>query len=115
MKITVKSGELTMKEMYDLTKSPEIGRLRDLKDQDINLAQYVVYEDSTQDGETVLVMSLKTEEGELYSTNSQTFINDFLDIIEMCREAGEELPKCVKVHPVNSRNGREYLTCVYLA
>jgi hypothetical protein len=45
MTIKEKSGNLTMAEMYRLTKSPDIAKMSSARDQELELAAWIVYED----------------------------------------------------------------------
>lgn len=116
MNILEKSGNLTMADMYKLTKSPEIGKLSTIKGEELEIEQFIVYEDTNiSTGEITRVAGFESTQGELFATNSKTFVNDFLDIIAMCREAGAPLPSIVKVFPRKGKSGREYIQCVYIA
>lgn len=114
MNILKKSGNLTMKEMYNLTKSPDIAKLSIMKGQTLDIKNFLVHEDETGEGKTVVIVAIETEQGELFATNSGTFTRDFQDIISMCEEAGEPLPKQIKVLPRTGKSGREYIQCVYV-
>ena len=114
MNILNKSGELTMAQLYKLSKSPEIAKLATVKGEEIEIANYLVYEDESADGNVTTVASFETVQGELYASNSKTFVRDFRDILAMCVEAGAPTPKKIKVLPKVGKSGREYLQCVYI-
>jgi hypothetical protein len=114
MNIIAKSGNLTMAEMYRLTKSPDVAKLTTMKNQELDLARFIVHEDVTNTGESITVAAFETEQGEVFATNSPTFTRDFLDILTMCKEAGEPAPHRIKVLPKMGKSGREYIQCVYL-
>lgn len=114
MNILNKSGELTMAQLYKLSKSPEIAKLSTVKGEEIDIAAFLVYEDESADGKVTTVASFETEQGELYASNSVTFVRDFRDILAMCAEAGAPMPKRIKVLPKVGKSGREYLQCVYI-
>lgn len=114
MNILNKSGELTMAQLYKLSKSPEIAKLSTVKGEEIEIAAFLVYEDESADGNVATVASFETEQGELYASNSVTFVRDFRDILSMCVEAGAPMPKKIKVLPKVGKSGREYLQCVYI-
>ena len=114
MNIIAKSGNLTMAEMYRLTKSPDVAKLTTMKNQELELARFIVHEDVTTAGEPITVAAFETEQGEVFATNSRTFTRDFLDILTMCKEAGEPAPHRIKVLPKMGKSGREYIQCVYL-
>lgn len=114
MNIIAKSGNLTMAEMYRLTKSPDVAKLTMMKNQELDIARFIVHEDVTNSGEPITVAAFETEQGEVFATNSPTFTRDFLDILTMCKEAGEPAPRRIKVLPKMGKSGREYIQCVYL-
>lgn len=115
MNIIEKSGALTMAEMYKLTKSPEIAKMSTLKEQEIEIDKFIVYEDvSISTGEVTTILSISTPQGETFATNSKTFTRDFMDIIAMCREANEPMPHTIKVLSRRGKSGREYIQCAYI-
>lgn len=114
MKILNKSGELSMAQLYKLSKSPEIAKLSTVKGEEIEIANFLVYDDENADDDMITVASFETVQGELYATNSKTFVRDFRDILAMCVEAGAPMPKKIKVLPKVGKSGREYLQCVYI-
>lgn len=115
MNILKKSGNLTMAEMYRLTKSPDIAKLSSVKGQVIDIDKFIVHEDINADGATSVIVAIETQQGEVLASNSRTFTTDFLDIIAMCEEAGEPIPKQIKVLPKTGKSGREYIQCVYIS
>lgn len=114
MNILNKSGELTMAQLYKLSNSPEIVKLSTVKGEEIEIAAFLVYEDEGADSNVTTVASFETVQGELYATNSKTFVRDFRDILSMCVEAGAPMPTKIKVLPKVGKSGREYLQCVYI-
>lgn len=115
MNILKKSGNLTMAEMYRLTKSPDIAKMSSVKGQTLDIARFIVHEDTDQDGNSHTIVAIETEQGECFATNSATFTRDFMDIVSMCEEAGEPLPTKVTVKAQTGKSGREYIQCVYVA
>lgn len=114
MNILNMSGTLDVAQLYKLSKSPEIAKLSTVKGEEIEIANYLVYEDESADGNVTTVASFETAQGELYASNSKTFVRDFRDILSMCVEAGAPMPKRIKVLPKVGKSGREYLQCVYI-
>lgn len=115
MEIIKKSKEdFTVKELYDLTRSPEIQKMSTIPEVIIALAAYVVYKDTNNKGQEQTIVCVKTEDGTLFATNSPTFASEFLAIIEMCETAKEPL-KEIKVIEGKSKAGRNYITCAYIA
>lgn len=105
---------LTMKQLYDLTKSPEIQKLSTVKGEELVIDSFCIYEDVKQDGTIITILSLKTDDGEMYATNSKTFTGDFLDILAMCEESNAPMPHTIRVMEGTSRAGRSYISCVYI-
>lgn len=116
MNIIKKSGALSMADMYRLTKSPEIAKLSTVKGQILDIDKFIVHEDTNGTDEAlVTVAAFETTQGELFATNSKTFTRDFLDIIAMCEEANEPLPKQIKVLEKTGKSGRNYIQCAYIS
>ena len=114
MNILSMSEPLNVAQLYKLSKSPEIAKLSTVKGEEIEIANYLVYEDESADGNVTTVASFKTVQGELYASNSKTFVRDLRDILAMCDEPGAPMPKKIKVLPKVGKSGREYLQCVYI-
>lgn len=108
--ILSKTEGLTGKDIYMMTRSPALVKLSSAKDTTINVSAYALYEDEkvTKDGEvkTVKILSLRTDDGKLYATNSQTFIDEFMYIVELF---GLQQP--IRVVGGVSRSGRNFITC----
>ena len=114
MNILKKSGELTLKQLYDLSKSPEIQKMSTVKGQDLEIDTFLAYEDvNTTTGEAQTIVSIRTTDGETFATNSKTFTREFMDVIAMCEEANAPMPKLIGVLARQSRAGREFITCAY--
>lgn len=101
--------QMDSKLKYDLMRSPKIQKLSLCKGQVLDVEAYVLREDENQEGEAVEVLSMRTPEGELYATNSKTFIREFEAIIECARP-----PFAVEVIDGVSRAGRHYVTCAWV-
>ena len=113
MKIIDSSENLTAKEVYSLTKSPRCQKMRSAVDSRIEIARWVLYQDvNKKTGEEQEILSIETPEGEIFATNSPTFKDDFLDMLDLFRDMGDT------VHAINvitgvSKSGREFVTCAY--
>lgn len=96
------------KEIYMMTKSPQIQKMSDLADRNetITVNGYIIYEDDKQDGITTRILSIEIHTGEIFATNSPTFIDSFTDLVAMM----EELPLNIVVLRKKSKNGsRTYI------
>lgn len=113
MEILNASANLTTVDIYRLTKAPNTQRMKDAIGQRIELSKWVVYEDENKKtGEMQKILAIATPEGETFATNSPTFINDFLDMMELFTGAGELVPAII-VESGISKAEREFITCVY--
>lgn len=110
MEIIQSARELTKQEKYFLTKAQNIQKMSAVKGQRVDMDLWVMYSDVNQEGEEQEVFALRTPEGEVYATNSPSFIRTFRDILD-CFEV-EDI-KALQILPGTSKAGREFLTCVY--
>ena len=94
MTIVKASDNLTTKDIYLLTMNPNTQKMKDAK------------------GERIELNSLATSNGKTYATNSPTFIDDFMSMMELFTNAGETVP-AITVSSGTSKAGREYISCVY--
>lgn len=114
MKIIEKSSEeLTVKQIYDLTKSPEIQKVSDNEGALVQVNAWVLHTDTDKDGNTREILSILDNEVGAVATNSATFIRNFMEITEMCKDCGVEVQH-VKISSGTSKAGRKFYTCVYV-
>lgn len=113
MTIKKSTENLTMKELYDLTRNPETKRMSDHKGKTISVDQYMIREEEKGDtGEVVTIVSIKSGE-DIFATNSPTFVREFESLVDMAEKSGATIQH-IKVTGGKSRAGREYVTCVYV-
>lgn len=110
MRIIETSTTMTAVELYKMTKNPSILKMREIAGAVINVTAWCFYEDENQKGELQQILSIKDAGGEVYATNSPTFIRSFREIIEILNAAGETLDK-LEVIQGTSKNGRPFITC----
>lgn len=111
MKITKATTE-DKRELYFMTTAPTIGRISDHKGEQFGVAGYAFYVDEQIDKETgelheVNLLSIKTPEGEVFATNSETFMREFEKIVDIF-ELGFE----ITVIEGESKKGRKFVSCV---
>lgn len=111
MNIIAKTEGMTAGDLYKLTKGTDVRKMSDAKGEILNVAKYIIYEDTDTEGEVMKVLAFETAEGARYATNSKTFVRNFSDILEMFTSTGEALPTAYRVGSGRSRSGREYMTC----
>lgn len=114
MNILYKLNVTNHKDMYDLTKSPAIKKMSSIVGETRDLSCAVIYEDQKRDGEIQKILSFRCKEsGEIFATNSPTFIRDFEDARDMLNEFNEEI-HTIRVEGGTSRSGRNFISCVYV-
>lgn len=116
MEILNVSREMSTEDKYFLTMSPEIEKMSSIKGMVLEIDCWILYKDqkTDEDGkvEEETILSIRNTLGEVYATNSPTFIKEFERIIELFNDDGQEV-KYIKVSSGTSKNGRDYITCVY--
>ena len=106
MEIIKKSGEFTKGEVFNMTQgNPD--KVSEHKGEVMELDGWVLYEDENSKGQTQRVLALREKNGYISATISNTFINQFLKIVEFM---GDEEYN-IRVVGGTSKNGREYITC----
>lgn len=112
MTIVKTSKELSAAERYNLTMSPAIQKMKDFKGANVTISAWCVYEDADKDGKEQTILSILTKDGEIFATNSRTFVTDFIKMWELFEECGETV-NSINVTSGFSKANREYITCVY--
>lgn len=102
---------MTMMEKYALTKNPLGKSMKDAVGQVLEIDVWMLYEDKNAKAEDVTILSIRTKEGDVFRTISETFINAFDDICELASDMDEEV-RLIKPVSGTAKSGREYITCV---
>lgn len=113
MKIIKKYPEnLNTADMYRMTMSPAVKKMKDFVGEVVTIRAWVMYEDVTRDGKTNVVLAILDNEDICRATNSATFINDFDKMWELFDSVGEAV-SAITVMSGTSKSNREFITCVY--
>ena len=111
MKITFESREFTPTEKYLMTKSPSIISVKNVEDGTIlEVKGYLQYEDEDQNGKTSYMTSLigiSNGEQVVWSTQSKTFVVNFVDISEIFDNSDFTIKKISGT----TKAGRPYVNC----
>ena len=106
------SRDFTAKEVYLWTHIPkEISHgIKELAGKTFTVGEWMVHEGFTRDGEICDVLTLKdVNADEFYSTNSKTFIREFLNMVELFKD---ELHS-IKIDKGVAKSGNEFVICYY--
>lgn len=117
MRIITTSKELTAPEIYFLTMSPAAKKMKDKKDDEIEVSAFCLYEDAVKKegettGENQQILSILTNDGEIYATNSPTFIDDFMKMWELFESMNHPII-AIRVIGGKSKKDREFITCTF--
>ena len=107
MKIIAQSKEFTKMELYALTESPDVRRMKDAVGQELPLVNWLEYEQTGNDGEDRTILAIETEDHEVYATASESFIRQFHRAADVL---GDEF-KNIKIFEGTSKAGRQFMQC----
>lgn len=102
------------KYQYKMTKSPNVQKLKDAVGETINVKAFCFYDDSAEGENEKIILTLLSDNGTVYGTNSKTAMSNFDDITEIFMdEVMTEKGLPVSVESSVSKNGREFIMLVY--
>lgn len=101
------------KTLYQLTKGANLKRIQDSNGEKISVKNYVLYEDTKNNGEVYEILSIEAQDGSMYATNSRTFKEAFLDIATICGGPADMIGETVLVTSGTSKAGRTFYTCTW--
>ena len=107
MKLLMTSGELSKADVYKLAHSNASSNVSEVADEDISINIWALYEEDDK-----RVLSIMDTSGTVYGTISETFIKAFINMVEFF---DPEPVNVIHVVPGVSKNGREFITCDYVA
>ena len=107
--ITMYPENMDKKQKYDLMTSPKIRKISECRGQTLDVVAFMIRDEANQDGEIREILAIQTAEGDLFATNSLTFIREFKKIID-CTEP----PFSAEVVDGVSRAGRHFVTCAWV-
>ena len=87
---------------FKLMKSPEVKKMIAAENSILEVAEWLMFTDTNY-----TVLTVKTDDGEMFGTISETFIKAFDEIVSFF---GNDVG-AIKVIKGTSKNGREYITC----
>lgn len=100
----IKQNNFSGRDLYEL-RYGQSDKMSEHVGETLTLDGYVVVELERTAGEIMTICGIKSA-GKLYGTNSPTFIDQFLDAIDMLENVDS-----IKPMKRRGKNNREYLTC----
>lgn len=117
-KIIKKSGEINAYDEYDLLESPAIVSLKNIAHKSIIcVGLWIDYLTKDKDGIEIECISIQdANTGEVYSGQSTTFRNSFIDIEERVSSM-EPVPDkfFIEILHKTSKSGREFINCALVS
>lgn len=93
---------------YKMMKSPEVKKMSDAVDSLLEVKSWLSYTDvDSKTGEIREILTIETQDGEMFGTVSATFRREFADIVNFF---GEDVG-VIKVLGGSSKAGRNFITC----
>jgi hypothetical protein len=116
MEILTASAVLSTEDKYYLTMSPDIQKMSDQQGQILDIDKWLIYSDANEDknaeAKEQQILSIMTKEGEVFATNSPTFIKDFQKLVDLFNSSNEKVEK-IEIISGLSKAGRTFITCKY--
>lgn len=101
-------------EQYKLTLAQGSKKMADQEGQEIEVDCFCLYRDMSKDEDgketEKEILSIRTRDGDILGTISETFKRDFFDLVNFFEDAGEPLPT-IKVISGKSKKDRKFVTC----
>ena len=100
--------DMDPKTAYKLMKSPEVKKMTEAEGSILEIGSWIHYNSPDREtGEIKEVIAIATTDGELFATISNTFREEFMDMVNYF---GSDLG-AIKVISGTSKAGRKYVTC----
>jgi hypothetical protein len=112
MTIIKSTPDLDSKTKYLLTRAKESMKVSDMAGAIVEIKDYAYFEEprvneSTGEETTRHALTFRDQAGTVYGTNSRTFIDEFLYIVDLFGDN----PRIKIIRGTARRSGREYVTC----
>lgn len=108
--------ELNDYEKYELISSPSISALKTLGNREIvGVGNWCIYSTTDKNGQKMKILSIQdTFTGMVYAGQSETFRNEFENIIDMVADMGET-DFYIEALTRKSKAGRDYMLCALVS
>ena len=100
--------DLDQRAVYKMMKSPNVKKMSDADGSVLEVKAWIIYNDAdVKTGEIREILTILTEDGEMFGTVSDTFKREFDDIVSFF---GDDVG-AIKVIGGTSKAGRKFITC----
>ena len=109
--IKTKNDQMNPFTLFNMTRGANRVPLRKCDSERMKLVDWVIFTDTNNDFETMECVSLKDEDGVIWTTNGATFVRDFEACAEACERGGQTLDEIIIIER-QSKKGRTFRTCL---
>lgn len=117
----LRTSNLTEDDEYMLIYANNAKQLQTLTGEIVDIKAFVIYEEmkegknGEETGKSTTIISILTEDNNVYGSNSATFIKSFENTLDFWTQKGKpEKANHFLVQSGTSKTGREFIQCVYV-
>ena len=112
VKTNIKDNEWNMDISYDMFESPDRSAVKDNSGKTVVITKYAIYEEYDNNGGIMRLLTMLTDDNNVYVTSSPAFIRTFERIAELAQRSHIDT-FAITFRKEKSKNNREYMTAVY--
>lgn len=112
VKTNIKDNEWNMDISYDMFESPDRSAVKDNSGKTVVITKYAIYEEYDNNGCIMRLLTMLTDDNNVYVTSSPAFIRTFERIAELAQRSHLDT-FAITFRKEKSKNNREYMTAVY--
>lgn len=113
VKTNIEDNEWNMDISYDMFESPDREAVKNSSGEIVTIHKFAIYEEYDNNGNVMRLLTMLTNDGNVYVTSSQAFIHTFERIAELAQRSHLDT-FTVEFRKEKSKNNREYMTAVYV-
>lgn len=110
MKLVAGSREFTAEELVRFVMGADNQKMSARKNEWIEIESWLKYEEPDSNGDVKSLLAVMATDGQIYVTNSPSFMRDFDRITGIYESLGESV-KRIKVVSGYGKSGREFISC----
>lgn len=112
VKTNIKDNEWNMDISYDMFESPDRKSVKSYSGSTVTINKYAIYEEYDNNDNVMRLLTMMSDEGIVFVTNSPAFIRTFERIAELAQRSRLDT-FAITFRKEKSKNDREYMTAVY--
>lgn len=112
VKTNIEDNEWNMDISYDMFESPYRNSVKDCSGSTITVSKYAIYEEYDNHGNIMRLLTMMSDERDVFVTTSPAFIRTFERIAELAQRSHLDT-FAITFKKEKSKNNREYMTAIY--